>query len=144
MTKSLLSQWSQIQRKLTGLSDHLLEHHGAGAWSPNTDVYESADDVMIKVELAGVSRESINVHLEEQAVIIEGVRRDPYGGESTAGYRFRQMEVEYGPFRRIIALPFPVDGENARAHFNNGILKVRLPRAKDSVQTSITVVMEEA
>jgi HSP20 family protein len=142
MTKNILTQWAHLQRKITGASEHLLGYHGAGAWSPNTDVYESADDVIVKVELAGVDRESIGVHLEDQAVIVEGVRRDPYGGESTAGYRFRQMEIEYGPFHRVVSVPYPVDGEHARAQVSNGILKVRLPRAKTRIQTKITLSME--
>lgn len=142
MTRSILAQWAQIQRKLVGLSDHMLEPHGSGAWSPNTDVYESVDDVVVKLELAGVDKESVRIHLEDQALVIQGVRRDPYGGESTAGYRFRQMEIEYGPFQRIVPVPFPVDGSHARAQLANGILKVRLPRAKTPAQTKITVSME--
>ena len=142
MTKNILTQWAQLQRKLAGASEHLLGAHGSGAWSPNTDVFESADDVVVKVELAGVDKESIHVHLEDQAVIIDGFRRDPYGGESTAGYRFRQMEIEYGPFRRIVSVPYPVDGERARAQISNGVLKVRLPRSKTPIQTKITISME--
>jgi HSP20 family protein len=142
MTKSILTQWAQLQRKLAGASEHLLGAHGAGAWSPNTDVFESADDVVVKVEIAGVEKETIHVHLEDQAVIIDGFRRDPYGGESTAGYRFRQMEIEYGPFRRLVSVPYPVDGERARAQISNGILKIRLPRAKSPIQTKITINME--
>ncbi|MFH0954437.1 MAG: Hsp20/alpha crystallin family protein [Verrucomicrobiota bacterium] len=143
MTRNILAQWALLQRKLTNVSEHLLEPHGAGgAWAPNTDVYESADDVVVKLELAGVSKESIRIHLEAQAIIVEGMRRDPYGGESTAGYRFRQMEIEYGPFHRVVPIPYPVDGVNARAHLTNGILKIRLPRAQAPVQTRITVVME--
>jgi HSP20 family protein len=142
MTRSIVSQWAQLQRKIAGISDHILDTHGSGAWSPNTDVYESADDVVVKMELAGVDKESIRIHLEEQTVVVDGVRRDPYGGESTAGYRFRQMEIEYGPFQRIVPLPFPVDGNSARAHITNGILKVRLPRAQTPTATRINVVME--
>ncbi len=142
MTKNILTQWAHLQRKITGASEHLLGSHGSGAWSPNTDIYESADDVIVKVELAGVDKESIRVHLEGQVVVIEGVRRDPYGGESTAGYRFRQMEIEYGPFQRVVPVPFAVSGEQARAQISNGILKVRLPRAKAPVQTKITISME--
>lgn len=141
MTKSIFTQWVQIQRKLAGISEHVLDSH-SGSWSPNTDVYESADDVMVKVELAGVEKSSVHIHLEEQVLIIDGVRRDPYGGESTAGYRFRQMEIEYGAFRRVLALPFSVDGANARANMANGILKIRLPRAPTAAQTRIAVAME--
>ena len=139
MTKNIISHWVQIHRKLAG---ELVESHG-GAWAPNTDVYESADDVMVKVELAGVDKENVQIQLEGQTLIILGMRRDPYGGESTAGYRFRQMEIEYGPFQRAVALPFPVDAEHATAQLQNGILKIRLPRAREAAPTRISVVMGE-
>ncbi|OQA28698.1 MAG: Spore protein SP21 [Verrucomicrobia bacterium ADurb.Bin345] len=143
MTKNIILQWASIQRKLGGMTEHILEPHGAAAWSPNTDVYESHDDVMIKVELAGVAKESIQVNLENQVVVICGMRRDPYGGESTAGYRFRQMEIEYGPFQRTVSLPFPVDGNQVTAHMVNGILKIRLPRAQAAASKKITVSTDD-
>lgn len=139
MTKHFIAQWIHIHRRLSGEGS---EPHG-GAWSPNTDVYESADDVMVKVELAGVDKESIQISLDGQMLVIAGTRRDPYGGESTAGYRFRQMEIEYGPFQRAIQLPYPVDGDRATAQLQNGILKIRLPRAREPVPTRISVEMGE-
>ncbi|HOW96445.1 MAG TPA: Hsp20/alpha crystallin family protein [Kiritimatiellia bacterium] len=142
MTRNILVQWAQIQRKLTGLSDHTLEPHGAGTWSPNTDVYESADDVVIKMELAGVPAESVHIVLENRVVRVEGLRRDPQSGESAAGYRFRQMEIEYGVFSRTIELPFAVDGGQARARMQNGVLSVRLPRAREADGHRITVTTE--
>ena len=142
MTRSLSAQWSQIQRKLSVLSDHVTEHHAVGAWSPNTDVCVSADDLVVKVELAGVLKESVKIHMENDTLVIEGVRRDPYGGESTAGYKFLQMELEYGLFKRVIPLPFPVDGERALAQLENGIMRIHLPKAKSSGPTKITVLME--
>ena len=142
MTKSLSAQWSQIQRKLVTFAEHATEQPGSGHWTPNTDMCEGADDIMIKVELAGINKESLRISTENQILVIEGVRRDPYGGESTAGYRFHQMEIEYGAFRRTLNLPFPVDSERARAQFENGILKVSLPRTRSAGQTRITVSTE--
>ncbi|HBA84010.1 MAG TPA: hypothetical protein DCZ95_07955 [Verrucomicrobia bacterium] len=142
MTRSLSAQWGQIQRKLFGLSDHLSEHHGAGSWSPNTDVCVSGDDVIVKMELAGVAKDSIRIRIEGDALIVEGVRRDPYGGESTAGYKFIQMELEYGPFRRVVGVPFPIDGDRSMAQFDGGILRILLPRARSCGATKITVIME--
>ncbi|MFH0878136.1 MAG: Hsp20/alpha crystallin family protein [Lentisphaerota bacterium] len=143
MTKSLSAQWSQIQRKLVNFPEHASEHHAGGHWTPNTDMCEGADDIIIKVELAGINRDHLKISTENQVLFIEGVRRDPYGGESTAGYRFLQMEIEYGAFSRTLALPFPVDGDRAKAQLENGILKISLPRARSAGQTRITVMTTE-
>ncbi len=142
MSRSLSAQWSQIQRKLSVLSDHLLENHQVGAWSPNTDVCVSEDDLVVKMELAGVVKDNVRISLENKALVVEGVRRDPYAGESLAGYKFSQMELEYGLFKRVLPLPFPVDGNRARALFENGILRIQLPKAQESAPTKITVLME--
>lgn len=142
MTRSLLVQWTQIQRKLAGLAHHTLGPHSSTAWSPNADVYESADEVVVKMELAGVPAGSVRIVLENRVLLVEGLRRDPHSGESTAGYRFRQMEIEYGPFRRLIEMPFAVDGEHTQARMQNGILFVRLPRAHKAPGTKICVTME--
>lgn len=142
MTRNILVQWAQIQRKLTGLSDHTLEPHGSTAWTPNTDVYESADDVVVKMELAGVPAESVHIVLDNRVVRVEGLRRDPHSGESAAGYRFRQMEIEYGAFRRTVEIPFAVDGEQTVARMQNGILSIRLPRAREPNGQKISVTTE--
>lgn len=142
MTKSLSAQWSQIQRKLADFATHAHDHpHGSG-WTPNTDVCESLDNVMVKMELAGVSREDVHIFLQEQHLVVEGIRRDPYGGESTAGYKFLQMEIEYGHFRRVVHLPYAVDGEKTRAQYDNGILKISLPRAAKARSVKIDVELE--
>jgi HSP20 family protein len=139
MTRTVFIHWSQIQRKIVGLTDHLLEQHQTGGWVPNTDICEGPDDMIVKMELAGVAQDSIHINLENQALLVEGVRRDPYGRASTADYRFRQMEIEYGPFRRVVQAPFPVDGARAKAVFENGILKITVPRARPGKQTTINV-----
>jgi HSP20 family protein len=142
MTKNLLSQWGQIQRKLAGLSGELAADREAAGWQPNTDVYDGPDGLVVKVELAGVPCDGLSVFLEQSALIIEGVRRDPYTGETGAGYRFRQMEIEYGPFRRIIPLPYPVNGKGALAHCQGGILEIRLPRAAAPVARRVTIILQ--
>jgi HSP20 family protein len=142
MTKNLLVQWGQIQRKLAGFHGPVGEPAGAPAWQPNTDVYDGPDGLIVKVELAGVTCEGINIYLEERVLIIEGVRRDPYTSETAPGYRFRQMEIEYGPFQRVIPLPYPVNGKDALAHCAGGILEIRLPRAEAAVQKRITIILK--
>lgn len=131
------AHWNQLHRKTPGLAAP--EVNG---WTPNTDVCECADGIYIKMELAGVPKESIAISQEEDWLIVEGVRRDPYGGASAAGYRFQQMEIEYGPFRRAIRMPWAIDGRKAVARMENGILTVNLPRAPETPPTKIIVSME--
>ena len=139
MQRSFLAQWNQIQRKLAGLSGQLPDPHVTSTWSPNTDVYEGPDGLIVKVELAGVTNDSLEVRLEEQELVISGVRRDPQCSETASGYRFRQLEMDYGPFQRILPLPFAVDGAHTRATFQNGILLVRLPRSPTPQPTHIRI-----
>jgi HSP20 family protein len=140
MSKDLLAQWNQLQRKMAGF------HHGdpeeTTIWAPNTDIYETADGLVVKVELPGVTPNNVQVQLADGALLIEGIRRDPYCGATSAGYRFRQMEIEYGPFRRVIALPYPVDAQSVRGRFDGGFLEITLSRARTKVTRRITVVIQ--
>lgn len=139
MSKNFLAQWGQIQRKLAGITDGGAAE--GAVWHPNADVYEGPDGLIVKVELAGVSCDEVRIYIDRSALIVEGVRRDPYNSETAPGYRFRQMEIEYGPFQRVIPLPYAVDGKSALAHCAGGILEIRLPRAAAAVQKRITIIL---
>lgn len=139
MQRSFLAQWNQIQRKLAGLTNQVGDPHAASAWTPNADVYEGPEGLIVKIELAGVSLDALELRIEEQGLVVSGVRRDPQCGETASGYRFRQMEIEYGPFQRVIPLPFAVDGAAARAAFQQGMLIIRLPRSPTPRPTHIRI-----
>jgi HSP20 family protein len=127
MTKNFLIQWTQMQRKVAAFGDQLPE---SPFWVPNTDVYDREDVLVVRMELAGVPKETVEVHLDNDTLVVSGVRRDPCSGETAAGYRFRQMEIDYGPFQRAIPLPYPVDGSRAKADCRDGILEIRIPKAR--------------
>lgn len=127
-----MAHWNQLQRKLAGTQA------GTG-WNPNTDVYECPDGLVIRLEVAGVQADSVEVQLEEQSLIVRGIRRGPSGDQTKAGVRYRQMEIEYGGFERVIPLPFGVDGEKARATVQGGFLEIRLPRTPTTQPTRIHI-----
>lgn len=134
MERSLFTQWSQLQRKLAGTQA------GTG-WSPNTDVYECPEGLVIRMELAGVPPDAMEIHLEEQALIVRGIRRGPSGDQTGAGVRYRQVEIEYGAFERVIPLPFGVDGTKTRASVQDGFLEIRLPRTPTTKATRIHILV---
>lgn len=140
MQRSFIFQWSQLQRKLAGIDDTGRTLSGPSGWSPNADVCESQNGILVRLELAGVTPDCIEIQTTDALLIVRGARRDPQTSETAAGYRFRQMEIEFGPFERILALPFAVDGSSASATFNHGILSIRIPRApKTTLSTRIVI-----
>ncbi|NCC52164.1 MAG: Hsp20/alpha crystallin family protein [Spartobacteria bacterium] len=142
MTKKISFQWSQVRGHTAGATSHLLPSDGADVWTPNTDVSEGPDNILIRMELPGVILDQVEIFLEHHHLMVCGNRRDPACEESAAGYRFRQLEIEYGPFRRSIELPYPVNGDQCRAVLRNGLLEVRLPRAQADRQKTIRVEVE--
>lgn len=142
MKKEFILRWAQIQRKVAGLSGHLHNSWEPETWTPNADVYEMPSGLMVRVELAGVDFESIELRFENNSLIVSGSRNDPAhaGGENC--HRFYQLELEYGHFRRTVVLPYPADGEKAKATLKNGLLEIWLPPAKKSKTKTITVEAE--
>ncbi len=109
-------------------------------WTPNTDVYETEESLVVRMELSGINREDLEISLHERLLVVRGMRRDPC---RTQKCKFRQMEIEYGFFERRILLPRSVNASAARAQFNNGFLHVSLPKSPLSQHTTVTVILEK-
>lgn len=105
-------------------------------WIPDADVFETKNDLVIRMDLAGVSRDAVKVLLDEDTVIIAGTRQEEYHEECEY---YHQIEVEYGHFRRVIHLPRPVDGDKGRALYRDGFLFVILPKIERPVTIHTTV-----
>lgn len=95
------------------------------AWRPPTDVYETDDCVVVKVEIAGMEDEDFGISLDGKSLIISGVRRDP---ASKLGYQ--QMEILYGHFETDVHLARAIDEEKIEATYQSGFLIVHLPKIK--------------
>ncbi len=98
-----------------------------GTWRPPIDVYESPETITIVAEIAGMEREEIEVVLEGDIVSLRGTRPDPNVGDSRA---FHEAHIAYGAFAADIYVPFSVDNERASATYQNGFLKIELPRVQ--------------
>jgi len=93
-------------------------------WVPNTDVYLAEDCLIIKVELAGMRREDLQLMIEGNRVRISGHRPD---GCRAPKCKFLVMEINYGAFESILELPDGYDLSRARASYQNGFLRVEVP-----------------
>ncbi len=93
-------------------------------WRPPTDVYETDDCIVVKVEIAGMDEGDFQISLDARRLIIGGVRRDP-----AAKLGYQQMEILYGEFETDVQLPRAIAEEGIEATYHNGFLSIVLPKA---------------
>lgn len=99
----------------------------SGVWSPPTDVYETGEAYLVRVEIAGMRDEDFEVSFEDGTLLISGQRPDV--PERRA---YHQMEIRFGRFVTAVGIPLAVDVERARADYSDGFLTVTLPKLKSS------------
>jgi HSP20 family protein len=107
-------QWTRAQRAQSG-------------FQPRVDVYYCGDEprAIVKAELAGVEIDTVALEVAGRELVITGER--PV--QETEGRVYQQVEIEAGPFRRVVELGADVVAERARASYEDGILRVELPLA---------------
>lgn len=93
-------------------------------WRPPTDIYETETSFIIKVEIAGMREDDIEVAVENNLLLISGARSDT--PEQRAYYH--QMEIQSGKFEIAAEIPMPVNVEQAGALYKDGFLTVTLPK----------------
>jgi HSP20 family protein len=94
------------------------------AWSPPTDLYETEDAYIVRVEIAGMRQQDFSVKLENNFLVIGGAR-----SETPERRAYHQMEIRFGEFSTVVGLPGPVNTENSTAEYEDGFLIVTLPKA---------------
>lgn len=92
-------------------------------WSPRASVFERDDALIARFELPGLERKDVDVRVEGQSLVVEGERPDDRPDRDAA-----QSAWGYGPFRKEIELPYPVDSGDVKARFRNGMLEVTVPQ----------------
>src|SRR5438105_14634054 len=113
---------------------------GQTHWIPNTDVYVTERQLVIKVELAGMRREDLELTVEGNRLMISGQRPD--GGRG-AKCKFLVMEINYGSFECVIEIPEGYDLGQAKAAYQNGFLRVEVPQAVPVPKNFFVPVSEE-
>ena len=107
-------------------------------WVPNTDVYAMEGGLVIKVELAGMIREDLELTIEENRLKISGQRPD---GCRSPKCKFLVMEINYGTFESVIELPPGYDLSQARAAYQNGFLRIDVPMASNVKPKKLSVTI---
>ena len=138
---SALDRWSNLRDELNSFFDTpFWSSFGRTSqlftgWSPALDLYESGDNMVAVVELPGMRKEDIDISLHDGTLTISGERKR----ESKNGETAQRTERYVGTFRRSIALPTRVDASKVNAIYQDGILKVTLPKAEEAKPKQIQV-----
>lgn len=107
-----------------------------GAMSPSVDIFEEGNDMVVKAEIPGISKEDLNVSITEDSLTISGEKKQE---EKVEKKDFHRVERSYGSFTRSFRLPDNVNGEKAKASFTDGVLEVRIPRTKEAKKKKIQI-----
>jgi HSP20 family protein len=104
--------------------------------APAIDLYQTADDVVVKASLPGIGAKDLNISVTGDVLTLRGESQEEKEAE---GAQYHIKERRYGGFTRSIALPAAVVAEKADAQFENGILTLTLPKAEEVKPKTITV-----
>jgi HSP20 family protein len=109
----------------------------SSSWAPPVDIYETdAHDLVIKAELPDLTREDIEVTVENDTLTLRGERKLPADIKEE---QFRRVERRYGVFNRSFTLPNTVDASKVGAEYRNGILTVKLPFKEEAKPRTVNV-----
>jgi HSP20 family protein len=109
-------------------------------WVPNTDVYATDNGLVVKVELAGMRSDNLEITVDRNRLRISGTRPD---GCRAPKCSFLVMEISYGPFESVLELPAGYDLSLAKAAYVNGFLRIDVPLARQPLSKTTKVPIAE-
>ncbi|HEX9940597.1 MAG TPA: Hsp20/alpha crystallin family protein [Thermoanaerobaculia bacterium] len=112
------------------------EEVGNRGWVPPVDIQETADGYKLEAELPGLTKEDINITLENNVLRLSGERKFE---KDVKKENYHRVERTYGAFSRAFALPQQVNPEGVCAAFENGILTITVPKAEQAKPRKIAI-----
>jgi len=105
-------------------------------WSPAVDVMESDDEIVLKAELPGIELKDVEVLIKDNILTLRGERKFE---KEEKKENYHRIERSYGAFQRSFTLPATVEQDKVKAKMKDGILEVRLPKAKEAKSKKIEI-----
>jgi HSP20 family protein len=129
--RDLFANFERMRREIDELFGDVFERKAGlrgGGFSPAVDVYYVDDPprAVVKADLAGIDIQDVALEIRGRQLLIAGERRPA----EAAGRLYQQIEIQHGPFRRIVELGAEVVADQARASYEDGMLEVEIPLAR--------------
>jgi HSP20 family protein len=125
-----------LRRQMDQLFDEVagVERHSTTSWKPAIELQDTQENLILRAEIPGVEGKDIDVQVTREAVAISGEHRFE---NKTPERGFFRSEFRYGSFQRVIPLPVPIQNDQVKADFNNGILTLTLPKVTEARRTVV-------
>ena len=123
-----LDPFARLQTELERMVDTAFRQSGSRLFPP-VNVFDAGDAYVVKAELPGVSPEKIDIEVEDDALTLRGERSFSEPNPEAA---FHRRERGTGQFRRVVRIPGRLASDEVKAEFKDGVLTVRLPKAKET------------
>ena len=133
--------WGEPLVTLRRIQDEINRAFGDQRWAPAAEfppvnVWRGPEGVIITAEIPGVKLDAVDVTVHQNTLTLKG-SRSPEAPDGETGWHRR--ERSYGPFSRVIELPFAVDADGVKASVHNGVLSIELPRPESDKPRKITI-----
>jgi HSP20 family protein len=109
-------------------------------WLPSVDIAETKDDLIVKAEVPGMTKEDISISLSDNVLTLRGEKKKE---KEEKGKTFYRTERCYGSFVRSFTLPAPVLANKVKAVYKDGVLEITLPKSEQVKAKEIPIVVED-
>lgn len=137
---NVFNELSGIQQEMNRLFDEFFgesrQELAEGTWLPAVDVSETGAEIVVKAELPGMSKDDIELNLQDNVLTLKGEKKQEKNEEKE---NYHRVERSYGSFSRSFTLPAGVDQENVQANFKDGVLMITLPKAEEAKKKKIEI-----
>lgn len=136
----VFSELTRMQEEMNRYFDDFFGEHrrglSEGAWLPAIDVSETTSRLVVRAELPGMSRDDIDISLQDNVLTLKGEKKQEKKEEKE---NFHRLERSYGSFSRSFTLPVGVKAEDVQAAFKDGVLEITLPKVEEAASKKIAI-----
>lgn len=110
-----------------------------GIWNPSVDISETKDNVLIKAEMPGLSRDDVKISVQDNMLTLTGEKKQEKEEKET---NYHRIERSYGAFSRSFTLPTSVKSDKIKATYKDGVLSITLPKTEEVKPKEIPISIE--
>ena len=109
----------------------------ASTWTPSVDIHENENELVLSAEVPGIEDKDIEIEIENNTLSIKGERKIE---KETKEENYHRIERSYGSFSRSFTLPTNVNQDNIKAEYDNGVLRISLPKKPELKPKKVKVL----